>query len=123
MVKIEERKEMIRTQSKIFNRDFEKGYDKSNLTSMRKFSLMFSILHTLYAKLSWSHYRLLIGIRRKHIRDCSIEECIKSNWSVKEIKRQIITCSYSRSLKNNILTTFEDNHLLLSKECYYYGCK
>ena len=43
MVKIEERKEMIRTQSKIFNRDFEKGYDKSNLTSMRKFSLMFSI--------------------------------------------------------------------------------
>ena len=48
-------------------------------------------------------------IKEKHIRDYYIEECIKSNWSTRELERQINTCAYSRSLKNLSSNNVIDN--------------
>ena len=104
--------------SERLTRDFGEGYDVSNLTRMRKFYLMFPIIDTVCQQLTWSHYRLLIVIKEKHIRDYYIDECVKSNWSVRELKRQINTCAYSRSLKNLSSSNVIDNNDINKIERY-----
>jgi len=87
--------------SKQMTLDFGKGFDARNLRYMRKFYLLFPIWNTLCSKLSWSHYRLLIKIENIQIRNFYMEEAIKGNWSVRQLERQIATCSYSRTIKYN----------------------
>jgi predicted nuclease of restriction endonuclease-like (RecB) superfamily len=68
---------------------------------MRQFYLSFSNWNTVCSELSWSHYRTLIKIEEQHIREFYMEEAIKGNWSVRQLERQIATCSYSRVIANN----------------------
>ena len=56
---------------------------------MRYFYLSFSIWNAVRAELTWTHYRLVMRIKEKHIRDFYIEEYIKSNWSTRELERVI----------------------------------
>ena len=49
--------------------EFGKGYTVRNLRHMRQFYLAFPKRHTLCAELSWSHYRLLMRIADKEVRD------------------------------------------------------
>ncbi len=53
-------KELLQYLSKQLTTEFGKGFDKSNLSNMRKFYVSFPILDTLCQELSWSHYRLLM---------------------------------------------------------------
>jgi len=105
--------------------DFGKGFDERNLRYMRQFYLSFSIWNTVCSELSWSHYRILIKVEEQHIRDFYMKEAIKSNWSVRQLERQIATCSYSRVIANNsevqkidnvdegtILTKYEPNTVI-----------
>ena len=78
--------------------EFGKGYTVRNLRAMRQFYCSYPIRHTLCAELSWSHYRLLIRIQDKTIRDFYTEECSKSMWSVRQLERQINTMYYQRLL-------------------------
>ncbi len=39
-------------------------------------------------------------VEEQHIRDFYMEEAIKGNWSVRQLERQIATCSYSRVIAN-----------------------
>ena len=68
---------------------------------MRQFYLSFPNWNTVCSVLSWSHYRTLIKIEEQHIREFYMEEAIKGNWSVRQLERQIATCSYSRVIANN----------------------
>ena len=86
--------------SKQMTHDFGKGYDVSNLRHMRKFYLMFQIWDTVCRELNWSHYRLLIRIENFKIREFYMKEAIKGNWSVRQLERQISSCTYSRVLKH-----------------------
>ncbi|HIT37362.1 MAG TPA: hypothetical protein IAB59_02640, partial [Candidatus Onthousia faecipullorum] len=43
---------------------------------------------TLSGKLSWSHYCELLSIENIDERNFYEKECINSNWSVRELKRQ-----------------------------------
>ncbi|MCE6988267.1 YhcG family protein [Dyadobacter sp. CY323] len=52
---------------------------------------------TLISKLSFSHLTLLLPIKKPAKRYFYESECIKGNWSVSELKRQIITLYYERS--------------------------
>ncbi len=79
-------------------KEFGKGFTKTNLYYMRNFYLIFPIFHTLCGKLSWSHYRLLMKVKNKDIRDFYIEECSKANWSVRQLERQINSMYYQRIL-------------------------
>jgi predicted nuclease of restriction endonuclease-like (RecB) superfamily len=86
--------------SKQMTYDFGKGYDATNLRKMRQFYLMFPICASVKRELNWSHYRLLIRIENSKIREFYMEEAIKGNWSVRQLERQISSCTYSRVLKH-----------------------
>lgn len=86
--------------SKQMTHDFGKGYDISNLKRMRKFYLFFPKGATVWHQLSWSHYKLLITIENTKIREFYMKEAIKGNWSVRQLQRQISSCTYSRVLKH-----------------------
>ena len=100
---------VIKELSERLTKDFGEGYDQSNLRKMRQFYLSFLIWDAVRLELTWTHYRLVMRIKEKHIRDYYIEECIKSNWSTRELERQINTCAYSRSLNNMIPSNIVEN--------------
>ena len=100
---------VIKELSERLTNDFGEMYDERRIREMRQFYLTFKIWHSLSAELTWTHYRLVMRIKEKHIRDYYIEECIKSNWSTRELERQINTCAYSRSLKNLSSNSVIDN--------------
>jgi len=78
--------------------EFGKGFTERNLRAMRQFYSCFPNRHTLCAELSWSHYRILMKIADKTVRDFYTEECAKSAWSVRQLERQINTMYYQRLL-------------------------
>ena len=78
--------------------EFGKGFTERNLRAMRQFFISFPIRHTLCAELSWSHYRLLMRIDDETRRDFYFKECADSNWSVRQLERQINSFFYERLL-------------------------
>ena len=92
---------LISELSKQMTFDFGKGFDERNLRKIRQFYLMYPIWDSVRPELSWTHYRTLIRIEEKHIREFYMEEAIKGNWSVRQLERQIATCAYSRVIANH----------------------
>ena len=78
--------------------EFGKGFDESNLRRMRQFYLTFQIRGTLRHELSWSHYRLLMRIDDETRRGFYLNECAESNWSTRQLERQINSFFYERLL-------------------------
>lgn len=79
-------------------KEYGKGFTAANLRNMRQFYMTYPKRYTLCSELSWSHYRLLMRIDNKGRRDYYQEECIKANWSVRQLERQINTFYYDRIL-------------------------
>ena len=65
-----------------------KGFSRSNLQYMRLLYLIYPIYQTLSGKLSWSHYTELLAISDDLARSFYEQQCVKENWSVRELKRQ-----------------------------------
>ena len=63
---------------------------------MKKFYQVFNGGSTLWNQLSWSHNRLIMNIDDDKRRNFYLEECIKSNWSVRQLERQINSFYYER---------------------------
>ncbi|MFA4889742.1 MAG: PDDEXK nuclease domain-containing protein [Candidatus Omnitrophota bacterium] len=80
------------------SRDFGKGFDERNLFFMRQFYLTFLKLNALRSELSWTHYRLLIRVENEQARDFYINECVQSNWSTRQLERQVNSFYYERLL-------------------------
>lgn len=91
-------KELINELSKKLITDYGKGFDKSNLSRMRKFYSLFNNIDALRQELSWTHYRLIIKLDDERKRKFYIDECIKSNWSTRQLERQINSFYYERLL-------------------------
>ena len=89
---------LINELSKQMTADFGKGFTATNLKYMRQFYLAFPNRHTLCDQLSWSHYRLLMRVEDEKARQFYTDECFKSQWSVRQLERQINTFSYQRLL-------------------------
>jgi len=73
--------------------EYDRGYGQRNLANMVKFYEVFSdaqILHTLCAKLTWSHFRQLMYIEEQNKRKFYIELAINERWSVRELDGRII---------------------------------
>lgn len=92
---------LIAELSKQMTLDFGKGFDERNLRKIRQFYLAFPIWDSVRPELTWTHYRTLMRVEEKHIRNFYMDEAIKGNWSVRQLERQIATCSYSRVIANN----------------------
>jgi len=78
--------------------DFGKGFDESNLRYIRQFYMAFPIRDALRHELSWTHYRLIMRVNDELIRNFYMDECIKSQWSTRQLERQINTHFYERLL-------------------------
>ena len=91
---------LIKNLSKKMTKEFGKGFTTTNLKYMRQFYLTFQKSHALSDQLSWTHYRLLMRVENENARNFYIEECIKSNWSTRQLERQITTLFYERLLSS-----------------------
>ena len=91
---------LIAELSKQMTFDFGKGFDERNLRKIRQFYLMYPIWDSVRPELTWTHYRTLLRVEEEHIRNFYMEEAIKGKWSVRQLERQISTCSYSRVISN-----------------------
>lgn len=65
---------------------------------MRQFYLTYQKCQTLSGKLSWSHYCELLSISDPDKRSFYEKEAVNSNWSVRELKRQIASSLFERLL-------------------------
>ena len=81
-------------------KEFGKGYDERNLRNMRAFYNAFPIRNALRTELSWTHYRLLLKVENKDTRQFYLAECVKSNWSTRQLERQINSFFYERLLSS-----------------------
>lgn len=88
----------LRHLSKELTKEFGRGFSRSNLQNIRVFYLNYDICQTVSGKLNWSHYCELLSISDKDRRSFYEKEAINSNWSVREMKRQINTSLYERLL-------------------------
>ena len=91
-------KETLKQLSRQLTKDFGKGFSVSNLQFMRRFYQTYPIQQTLSVNLSWSHYCELLTISDPDRRSFYEKECIRSKWSVRELKRQIETSLFERLL-------------------------
>ena len=91
-------KQLITDLSKRLTKEYGKGFSRSNLQNMRNFYLSYPICQTLSGKLSWSHYCELLSISDDKKRSFYEKETILSDWSVRELKRQIKTSLFERLL-------------------------
>jgi len=91
-------KRLLAELSKQLTADIGRGFSKSNLYNMREFYREYQIFQMSSGKLSWSHYIELLAVRDKDARAFYERECVNSNWSVKELNRQIGTSLFERLL-------------------------
>jgi len=98
--KAEYGKDLLGVLSQHLTEEFGKGYDKSNLSNMRKFYKTFPILDTVRQELSWSHYRTLLSIENEKAREFYIQETITNGWSTRALDRQVKSLYYERLLSS-----------------------
>ena len=58
-------------------------------------------MHTLYAQLSWSQYKLLLTVENQDKREFYIAESVKNNWTVRQLERQVYSNLYELLLLSN----------------------
>ena len=97
-IKAEYGKQVIKELSKELRKILGSGFSVSNLFNMKKFYIIYPKIQTVSRKLSWSHYCELLSIENEEERNFYEKECINSNWSVRELKRQIDTSLFERLL-------------------------
>ncbi len=88
--------EIIKSFSNKLTKEFGQGFSVPSLKKMKKFYQVFNGSSTLWNQLSWSHNRLIMNIDDEKRRNFYLEECIKSNWSVRQLERQINSFYYER---------------------------
>ena len=91
---------LIKELSIQMTKDFGKGYTVSNLRKFRQFYLFFPIRSAVWSELTWSHYRALLKVKDEDARNFYMNECVKSNWSTRQLERQINTMYYERLLSS-----------------------
>lgn len=91
-------KQTLKELSKALTNEFGKGFSVSNIQFMRRFYQTYQIQQTASVKLSWSHYCELLSISDSDKRSFYEKEAVNSNWSVRELKRQIDSSLFERLL-------------------------
>lgn len=87
---------LIKELSAQMTKDYGKGYDERNLRYIRQFYLAFPKWNAVRAKLSWTHYRLILSLNDEKARDFYIKEAVEGNWSTRQLEREIHALSYQR---------------------------
>ena len=105
---------LIERLSRDLTNQFGRGFSKRNLAQMRRFYLDYQILQTESAKsgefdfytatnrfpLPWSHYVRLMSVKDADARAFYEAEALRGGWTEKQLKRQIDTLFYERTLQS-----------------------
>lgn len=91
-------KAQLKQLSEQLTQEFGKGFDVTNLRTMRRFYLAFEKRDAVRLELSWTHYRTLLRIENSSARQWYLHEAISQNWSARALERQIGTLYYERLL-------------------------
>ncbi|MGL5593800.1 MAG: PDDEXK nuclease domain-containing protein [Cetobacterium sp.] len=91
-------KELLKTLSIRLTKEFGKGFSETNLKQMKTFYDVYKIRQTVSDefKLSWSHYLILMRISNIEERQFYEIEAFNSNWSLRELRRQLDSALYER---------------------------
>ena len=92
--------QLLKYLSERLTQEFGKGFEERELRRIRQFYLTFPIRDAVRPKLGWTHYRLIMRVESENARNFYIDECIKSNWSTRQLERQINTHFYERLLSS-----------------------
>ncbi|MCK9364831.1 MAG: PDDEXK nuclease domain-containing protein [Syntrophales bacterium] len=93
-------REILLTLSAKLTVEYGRGWNERNISYMVKFSEVFpdeAILHALRAKLSWTHFRLLIGMDDPLKRDFYGEMCRIEGWSTRTLEKKIDSMLFERT--------------------------
>ena len=93
-------REILPTLSAKLTIEYGRGWNERNLAYMVKFAEIFpdeTILHALCAKLSWSHFRLLISMDDYLKRNFYAEMCSIEGWSTRTLEKKINSMLYERT--------------------------
>ena len=91
---------LLQELSRQMTQDFGKGFTVANLKNMRQFYLTFPKSYALRSELSWTHYRLLMRVENENARQFYLDEAVKSQWSTRQLERQINSFFYERLLSS-----------------------
>lgn len=94
--RLEYGKEVLKGLSNELTKYLGKGYSLTNLKYMRTFYKTYPNYNEISEKLSWTHYCELMIIKDNDKRNFYEKECINSNWSVRELQRQLETSLFER---------------------------
>ena len=89
-------KSLINCLAQKLTQDYGKGFTERNLWYIRDFYLKFRKVNALRSELTWTHYRLLLRIEKEEARQFYMIESVNSNWSTRELERQINSLLYER---------------------------
>jgi predicted nuclease of restriction endonuclease-like (RecB) superfamily len=112
-------KEIIKNLSKELSAEFGKGFSERNLRNFKQFYISFpenNIWQTLSAKLSWSHFQLVMNITNKDAQIYYLKEASENMWSVRTLDRNISTLYYQRLLSSQNKQVVEDEMIENTKE-------
>jgi len=87
---------ILKKLSKKLTADFGRGFDESNLRNIRQFYLTYPKCDAVRHKLRWTHYRILMRVEKPEARAFYEIECLKNNWSARELERQKGTLLFER---------------------------
>jgi predicted nuclease of restriction endonuclease-like (RecB) superfamily len=94
---------------------YGKGFGRRNVLDMRRFYVTYPIWQTVSAKLSWSHFILLLGVSDEKVRKFYEKQAINENLSKRELERQIDSSLFERLAlsrdKKGVLQLSEKGHI------------
>lgn len=87
---------LLKKLSRDLNSTYGKGFSRSNLQYMRLLYVNYPNCQSVSGKLSWSHYTELLSLSDDLARSFYEQQCIRENWSVRELKRQRDSALFER---------------------------
>lgn len=122
-IDIQSSRQIILSLSKKLTSELGRGFSRSNLFNMRKFHIEFPDVQTLSGHLTWSHICELLIIEDKVKRSFYEKEILNSNWSIRELKRQMNSSLFERLLlsegkpnKEKVLTLSKKGQELINPQ-------
>lgn len=87
---------LLKKLSRDLTATYGRGFSRSNLQYMRLMYVNYQNCQSVSGKLSWSHYTELLSISDELARSFYEQQCIRENWSVRELKRQRDSALFER---------------------------
>jgi predicted nuclease of restriction endonuclease-like (RecB) superfamily len=75
---------------------YGKGFGRRNVLDMRRFYVAYPKWQTVSAKLSWSHFIVLLGVSDDTARKFYEKQSINENWSKRDLERHIDSSLFER---------------------------